>query len=424
MILKKIEVQNFRNISHAVLDFSEGVNILFGDNAQGKTNLLEAISLTLGKSFRKIRRNEILPHSHSQELTCKIKLYYESENANGKLNEICYESDSKNTSIWVNKIPLKKAEDLYGEFKYVVFIPDSLNLIKGEPAVRRLYLDNIAIMQNKVHRNFIREYNKALRQRNALLFNNADSTVSLKMLEVWNDILIKQGINLTYGRLKFLEQIKNHACNIYSELSGGETLQIKYKSNIYTNSKDLNLINSKEINKEDLKKLYKIYRKAIQEYPPAERTCSARSGGISTEAIQELAEEAVPPRSSTSHLAIQELATDTSALASLFPDKGVHRDDIMFTIDGKNARIYASQGQLRSIAIALKLAEAKIIKNVNREKPVVLLDEVLGELDKNRRKYVLKHFEDSQVFITTCNRADYEISEGLTSWKVSDGKFS
>jgi len=370
MFIKSIRVENFRNIKHAELEFSSGVNIFCGDNAQGKTNLLEAIAICLGKSFRNIRRTDILPFNMI-ESNCRIAVNYEIEAISGKVNEIVYEADVNSYSVKINDIPLKKATDLYGEFKYVVFTPDNLGLVKGEPALRRGYLDNIAIMQNKAHRKFANEYNSALKQRCMAYWQKC----SPQMLEIWDDILIKQGINLTYGRLKYLELIREYACEIYQELSGGEKngengekLDISYESNVFGFETDF----------ADKTKLYDIYAQKLQ---------SVDSEG----------------QSSKTH--------------------GAHKDDILFSISGKNARTFASQGQLRSIVVALKLAEAQIIRSFNRENPVVLLDEVLGELDENRRGFVLKHFDNSQCFITSCNVQDFE---GLTDsriWSVNDGVF-
>jgi len=362
MLIKRIKIENFRNIKQAELDFSSSANVFFGNNAQGKTNMLEAVSIVLGKSFRNIKQNDIIPFD-STDCKTKINLFYESEITPGRLNEISYEQDS----VKINGIMLKKAAELYGEFKYVVFIPDNLNLIKGYPDVRRYYLDNIAIMQNKAHNKCISEYKNALKQRCAAYF----ARYSEDMLVVWDDILIKQGINLTYGRLKYLSLIREYACEIYQNLSGGEILKISYFSDVFGKISELDTTNKEN--------LYGVYKRRLQEM-----TFEGQSGKT----------------------------------------PGAHRDDVVFTINGKNARSYGSQGQLRSIAIALKLAEAKIIREFNRENPVVLLDEVLGELDLGRREFVVKHFDKSQVFITSCNINDFENMADIKVWSVDDGVFA
>jgi DNA replication and repair protein RecF len=249
-----------------------------------------------------------------------------------------------------------------------VFIPDNLNLVKGYPDIRRCYLDNIAIMQNKSHGKCLSEYKNALKQRCAVCISrNYDKN----MLDIWDDILIKQGINLIFGRLKYLNLIKSYAGEIYNELSGGEQLEILYFSDVF------GIIGSLDISNKD--RLYEIYKQSLNE--------------ITSE-------------------------------GQLGKTPGAHRDDVLFKINDKNARNYASQGQMRSIAVALKLAEAGIIRDYNRENPVVLLDEVLGELDANRREYVIKHFVDSQVFITSCNTNDFENMGNIKVWSVDNGVFT
>lgn len=371
MILKSISVENFRNIEYAELEFAPGVNILCGKNAQGKTNLLEAISICIGRSFRNIRRGDIIPFNFTDSLT-KIKLEYVYESLPDKINTVLYEATRSEYSIQINGIGSKKASELYGDYKYVVFVPDNLNIIKGYPDGRRSYLDNIAIMQNKAHRTFLSEYNSALKQRCNAYFQGA----TLVLLEVWNDILIKQGINLTYGRLKYLEMICQYACEIYKELSGGEILRIAYKSNPFA------AVFTENLNFENKAELYDAYKEKLL------------------------------------------LADARGNLTSSADVPGAHKDDILFNIDGKDARTYASQGQLRSIAVSLKLAEAQIIRNFNRENPVVLLDEVLGELDEYRREFVLKQYDDSQCFITSCNVHDFEKLANMRVWSVDNGLFT
>ncbi|MCL2035891.1 MAG: DNA replication and repair protein RecF [Oscillospiraceae bacterium] len=376
MVLKKIIVENFRNIKHAEMEFSPNANIFFGDNAQGKTNLLEAVSVALGKSFRNARGNSFTPFNNP-EATTRIRLSYESESVPNKINEIDYQSNQEKTTVKINEIPFKKANDLYGEFKYVVFIPDNLNLIKGYPDVRRSYLDNIAIMQNKSYREFLTKYKDALKQRCTAYISRI---YDKEILSVWDDILIKQGINLTYGRLKYLNLISKYTGGIYKKLSGGERISISYFSDVFGKIYELDASNKEN--------LYGIYKRSLNE------TVSEGQSGRTP---------------------------------------GAHRDDVVFFVKTKqdyeqnrrgfNARSYASQGQLRSIAVSLKLAEAGIIRNFNRENPVVLLDEVLGELDSNRRSFIIKHFDDSQVFITSCNVNDFKNIPGLKMWRVKNGEF-
>ena len=378
MLIEKIIVENFRNIKFAELTFSDKINIFLGNNAQGKTNLLEAVSIALGKSFRSIKKGEIIPFDSQNGMTTRISLFYMAELNPGKVNKIVYEQNSHRNVVTVNSIPLKKAADLYGEFKYVVFIPDNLNIIKGYPDIRRFYLDNIAIMQNKSHRKFLQEYKNALKQRCAAHYNEYNDS---QLLQVWDDILIRQGINLTYGRLKYLNLIKEYAGEIYGELSGGESLRIEYDSNVFgdffgnlSDESDFDFFDS---NEKSL--LYGKYSQKLQ---------SADSKGLSAKT------------------------------------PGAHRDDIVFSINGNNSRNYGSQGQLKSIAVSLKLAESRIIRDFNKENPVVLLDEVLSELDSKRRSFVIRHFVDSQTFITSCNENELNNLSNAKVWNVENGEFT
>lgn len=350
-----------------------GANVFFGDNAQGKTNMLEAVSTALGSSFKNARKSSFIPffNENGGEKTL-INLYYESEAFPDKINEILFESDGERNSVKINSIPLRKAADLYGEFRYVVFVPDHLNLIKGYPDNRRYYLDNIAVMQNKAHKKIQYEYKEALKQRCAACSSRYYFGDTLL---VWDDILIKQGINLTYGRLKYLGLLKKYAVSLHEELSNGEKLEISYKSDVFgEGGADFS----------DKENMYGVYKKALG---------SAENDGF---------------------------AKNTP---------GAHKDDVVFSLNGNSARNFGSQGQLRSVAVSLKLAEAELIRDFNREKPVVLLDEVLGELDKNRREYVIKRFAgdkpsgNSQVFITSCNINDFSNVGELKVWKVEDGRF-
>jgi len=367
MILKNIYIENFRNIRQAELEFSRSVNIFFGDNAEGKTNLLEAVSIVLGRSFRNVRKSSFTPFG--SDVKTLIKLSYESEYIPDKINEIVFEGDTQKSEIKINSIPLKKAADLYGEFKYVVFTPENLNLIKGYPDIRRYYLDNIAVMQNRTHKKILYEYKEALKQRCAATASNyffGDA------LAVWDDILIKQGINLTYGRIKYLDLIGKRAIPLYGDIAENEELDIEYQSDVFSD------YYSEEIDFSDKEKLYEVYKKALS-------------------------------------------SVNAEGIAAKTP--GVHKDDIAFYINNKDARNYGSQGQIRSITVALKLAEAKLISEFNRENPVVLLDEVLGELDKSRREFIIKHFENSQVLITSCNAGDVDITGGVKRWRVENGQF-
>ena len=363
MTIKKLAVSGFRNIRSAELEFSPTVNIFYGKNAQGKTNLLEAIAVVLGRNFRIARKEEYRPFTSTVDSApTRIVASYETELVPDKVNKVEFTL----TSTHINGLPLKKASELYGDFKFVSFTPDSLELIKGYADMRRYYLDNIAVAQHKAHRKAMQDFLKATKERSTAYYMESFHPLQ----DVWDDIIVKQGINITYGRMKFFTPIHRIAAEIYSALSGGEELEMFYGSTVYGNLHDFDIT--------DKQYLYDTYKRLLADYP------------VGTDAWKTV---------------------------------GAHRDDVLFLINGKPARGFASQGQIRSLVVALKLAEAEIIRQYNRENPIILLDEVLGELDADRRKYLLANLVKSQMFITTCNPSELEDIPGAKLWYVSNGEF-
>lgn len=372
MYITSVYLQNFRNIKQAELCFDKNLNILVGKNAQGKTNLCEAISVCLGGSFRRVRFSQYIP-ADNPNAEVLVRLKFRDDNTDRE-NTINYTIRKNSVEIKYNDIKMKDAAELYGVLKYVVFIPEHLNLIKGAPELRRNYLDDVALMQTKTHLQKLSRYNKALKQRNNILtgFNGSEKELSA-LVAAWDEILTTEGINVTYGRLKYFNFLKSCAAGIYSELTNGsETLSMDYQSSVYK---------TESIDFSDKYKLYSIYKKELE----------------------------------------KNLSTEMKLRYTL---AGVHRDDVNFFINGLAARDYASQGQLRSAALALKLSEAEIIRRKNKTNPVVILDDILSELDYIRRDYVIHHIEKSQVFITCCNIDDLSSMTGGKAWDVEDGRFS
>ncbi len=372
MYITSVYLQNFRNIKQAELCFDKNLNILVGKNAQGKTNLCEAISVCLGGSFRRVRFSQYIP-ADDPDAEVLVRLKFRDDNTERE-NIINYTIRKNSVEIKYNDIKMKDAAELYGVLKYVVFIPEHLNLIKGAPELRRNYLDDVALMQTKTHLQKLSRYNKALKQRNNIFAGYAGGEKELSALvSAWNEILTTEGINVTYGRLKYFNFLKSCAAGIYSDLTNGsETLSMNYQSSIYK---------TESIDFSDKYNLYSIYKKELEKNLSAE-------------------------------------------MKLRYTLAGVHRDDVNFYINGLAARDFASQGQLRSAALALKLSEAEIIRRRNKTDPVVILDDILSELDHIRRDYVIHHIEKSQVFITCCNIDDLSSMTGGRAWDVEDGKFS
>lgn len=374
MYITKIALQNFRNIKSAELSFDKELNVLVGRNAQGKTNLCEAISVCLGHSFRRTRFNQYIPADDANAEVC-IKLFFK-DNITERENIIDYTIRKNVLSVTYNGIKMKDAAELYGVLKYVVFIPEHLSLIKGTPDIRRDYLDDVAMMQTQTHLKKLSRYNKGLKQRNNILQSvttNSNLENIRAMLMPWNEILAAEGINVTFGRMKYFNFLKKCAGNIYSELSdGAENLDMKYQSSIFK---------TESINFDDINLLYNKYIESMERHLEAEMRL---------------------------HYTLA----------------GVHRDDVSFYINNLPAKDYASQGQLRSAALALKLSEAEIIRQKNKTAPVVILDDILSELDSFRRSFVLQHIENSQVFITCCNMDDLSLLNRGKAWKTENGAFT
>ena len=371
MYITRIYIRNFRNIKETELCFDKRLNLFVGKNAQGKTNLMEAISVCLGGSFRHVRFNQYIP-TDVPEAEVVIRLYFKEDNTERE-NAVEYTICNNVLSVKYNGLKMNDAAELYGVLKYVVFIPEHLSLIKGAPELRRSYLDEVAVMQTRTHLKKLSRYNKGLKQRNNILaFSGADTAGISAQLAPWNDVLACEGVNVTYGRLKYFAFLKENTPEIYSELTeGAERLEMEYISSVFK---------TERINFDDVNNLYNIY--------------------------------------------VGELEKNLESEMKLkYTSVGVHRDDVSFFINGMSARDYASQGQFRSAALALKLSEAEIIRRKNKTCPVVILDDILSELDFVRRNYILNNIEKSQVFITCCNIEDLSSLSGGSAWRTEKGAF-
>lgn len=375
MQIKRLYVKNFRNIREQEFCFHENVNVLCGNNAQGKTNLCEAISLCMGPSFRTSRQSSYIPLSldNSKE-KCVIKMWFTTSFNTDSENLIEFTICNNKKEIKYNGLAIKSALELYGVLKYVVFIPEHLNLIKGVPECRREYLDSVAMMQTPVHLKKLSRYNKALKNKNNLLFGinfGDDLSVIRPQIESWNSVLAAEGLNVTYGRLKYFSLLETIASQLYNELSGGENLTLKYYSSIF---------DSTELKCDEINGLYNEYLERLNNSFQRE-------------------------------------------LKMRYTVLGVHRDDMNLYIDNNDVKEFGSQGQQRSTALALKLAEAEIIRQKD-ETPIMILDDVLSELDAGRQRFVLNHIINSQVFITCCNINDVKELKNGKVWKVENGIFT
>ncbi len=352
MKVLSLKTENYRNLAAKEYFPGGGVNIICGENGLGKTNLIESIWLFTGcRSFRSVRDKDVVRFDCDE---AKLKMEFFSGNRN---KEAEIRIDEKR-HITLNGIALPSGRKMMGEFTAVVFTPLHLSIVKEGPEERRKFID-IAISQLRPnYAKTLLEYTKALAQRNATLRAARDNPAMLAMLDIWDMELAKKGAVIIDSRINYLDALKAHACTAYDEISSGkETLGLTYKE--YARDKARG---KKEIAESLLNALYEKRESDVER-----------------------------------------------CITSV----GAHREDFSIDLSGKSARLFGSQGQQRSAALSLKLAEANIISQVTAEEPVILLDDVFSELDPQRQKYVVSHFENRQVFITCCDEENISRIAGL-----------
>ena len=344
MICEKISYRHFRNIENATVNFGDGINILYGNNAEGKTNALEGIYLfAQGRSFRAGKEKELIgfgEHSASLELTFK-------DRERTHVLDIRYSEEYKK-QCRRDGVDIRKMSEFIGYFRAVLFCPSHLSIVKDGPAVRRSFID-MAISQIKpFYIISLQNYNKILAQRNALLKTEPmDKKGYYNTLEILSAQLSREASVIAEERREYIKELDVHVRDFFTDMTKErEKTKLLYKTQVQ---------NSGDYQKEFFKMLTGDIEK--------ERTVGS----------------------------------------TLY---GIHKDDIMIFLNGHSAKSFASQGQQRSIALALKLAEGELSKQETGEYPVFLFDDILSELDINRKKYLLSGLGNRQVIITACE-GDY-----------------
>ncbi len=364
MRLKSLKLFNFRNYSELSLDLSFGINIFIGDNGVGKTNILEAIYvLSLTKSNRYGTINDLIKHD---AITSKINCLVDYDGYT-KEYEIMLSDQVK--KVYINKQEIKKIANYISNFCVTTFMPNDIDIIRGTPSIRRNLL-NIQIGQ--LYNNYLKyvnEYNSLLKIRNDYLKRlNINGNTDLRYLDIINQKMVEVSLKIYYFRYFYLEEINKIISQVYKKIANISNLKIEYSNSLNLESYDENLIKDKLISR---------YKK-----------------NLSKEIMQGM--------------------TLT----------GVHRDDLVFKIDGVDARIYASEGQQRLIVIAYKISELLLFKKIKKEYPVLLLDDVFSEIDLKKRNNIIKYFEDDiQVIITTndINDIDQKLVEKAKIYLVKNG---
>lgn len=347
MYIEKIKLINFRNYKELDIELCEGVNIFYGQNAQGKTNIIEAIHMaSTGKSHRTQKDLELIKWNDEES---KIKIDFIKEKEEKKIE--VYLNKFLKKQIKLNGVKLDRIGDLIGNLKTVIFSPDHMRIIKGGPVERRRFMDILLSQVRPGYYYNLVQYLRTLEQRNKLLIEVKANSSILKTIDVWNEQLAYFGTKLITARHDFLKILCEMASDTHKKISNDkEDLKIRYNSNI-----EYNINFEKEIKENFIQAL----KKSIK----------------------------IDLKRSITH-------------------KGPHRDDILFFINEKEVKKYSSQGQQRTSLLSLKISELKYMKEETGEVPVLLLDDVFSELDMERQKYLVEFIKGIQAIIT-CTSVEY-----------------
>ncbi|MEE0691593.1 MAG: DNA replication/repair protein RecF [Lachnospiraceae bacterium] len=354
MYIKKLELTDFRNYEKLNVEFNKNVNLLLGNNAQGKTNLLEAVYITsMGRSFRTNKDSDLVRFGQPM---AKVKIEAVKE-AYDTFIEINIKKDAKK-SIKKDGINVKKSSELLENILIVIFSPEDLKIVKDEPEKRRKFIDRELCQIQPLYYDSLSNYKKTLVQRNIYLKEeNPDSSI----LDLWDTQLTKYGSRIIYLREKFIKKISDFSGKIHSSITNGkESLFLEYNPNI-------------------------SYMESLNELE-----------GYFYDEIKKSFNNDIRQRTTT---------------------RGPHKDDISFYVNGINMRNFGSQGQQRTCALSLKLAELNLIKEETDEDAVLLLDDVMSELDAARQEYLIKTLQNNQIFVTTTD-IDQKIMDSFPDSKI------
>ena len=339
MIVKSLELKNFRNYERLSIDFDPSTNIIYGDNAQGKTNILEAICVSgTSRSHRGSRDKDMIRFGEQE---AHIRTIVEKNSSEYRIDIHLKNNHSK--GIAINKVPIKKSSDLFGILNIIFFSPEDLAIIKNGPDKRRRFIDMELCQIDRVYLYNLTEYSKTLNQRNKLLKDIVFNKKLLDTLPVWDDKLAEYGSKIIKRREEFVETIAPLVSELHRQISNDrEEVELFYEKN------------------------------------------------VSAEGMRE---------------ALDFSYDNDIRLGST--TKGPHRDDLRFDLGGVDLRKFGSQGQQRTAALSLMLSEVTMMEKETGEKPVLLLDDVLSELDSNRQKDLLKSLSDTQPLITCTGLDDF-----------------
>lgn len=348
MIITKFTADGFKNLKNISIMPSEGINVIHGENAQGKTNLIEAIWILSGaRSFRGSKERDMIAFDGEY---CRLSLTLR-DNEREQVIETVISKNPRERKVTLNGVRQRYLSGLFGALKLVVFTPEDLGLSKGSPDNRRDFVDLCISQIKPAYSRTVAKYENVLMQRNALLKNITLGISSASDLDVWDEQMSRLGAYISVLKYQYTKKLCIFAKRLYDEISRGrEKFELRYCSTVYEN-----LDGREDWSGEMAAEYLELLQKNRQE--------DIRVG---------------------------------------FTTAGIHRDDISVLIDGSSAKDFGSQGQNRSAALSMKLAQAYILSEETGEMPVVLLDDVLSELDRSRRDFIISKLSGMQIFITCC----------------------
>lgn len=366
MYIKGLKLRNFRNYKKLDIELSENFNVIYGNNGQGKTNILESIYLCAsGRSHRTSKDMELV---NLEENSYYISIDVQKKDSSS-LIEIMYEKNTKKR-VRINEVPAKKIGDLMGQVNVVMFSPEDLMIIKEGPSERRRFLD-ITISQLRPSYFYdLQQYYKILGQRNNLLKEIQEKRGLIDTLDIWNENLVNVGARIIKKRHEFLKRLSSFAEKNHLKLTNGkERLNLKYSCSLNTKGE------------EDVNEIKGVFKKKLER--------------------------------------LQESEIKKGVTLS-----GPHRDDYDILLNGLNIKVYGSQGQQRTAVLSVKLSEIDIMKENTDEFPVLLLDDVMSELDNKRQEYLFNNLKSIQTFITCTDKGFFEdkIKNNSKFFNVNNGQ--
>ena len=345
MHIDSLEISNFRNYESAEVHFHNKTNILYGDNAQGKTNILEALFVCgTTKSHKGCKDSELIRIGKEE---AHIKLYLEKREISHRID--MHLKKGRGKGIAIDGIPIKKSAELLGLLNIIFFSPEDLRIVKNGPSERRKFINMELCQLDPMYLYDLGEYNKVLEQRNKLLKQIYFEPSLKETLDIWDMKLIEYGIKVIKRREEFVKELSEIVIKVNEKLTGGKEKVV--------------LFYEPDVSADEFEKKLRSFR---------ERDLKLSSTGV-----------------------------------------GPHRDDVCFLNQEIDLRKYGSQGQQRTLALSLKLAEIELVKKKINDTPVLLLDDVLSELDRNRQNYLLESLEDVQTIIT-CTGIEEFVDSRLT----------